>query len=120
MYSVIALAGPQHLIDTATVNLGSTYHKVFKVHTPRDCGEFPDMQGYESKDFREIELDSEDPHLHQYIIKCVDMVVDALEKRESVLEKLGVPDIESVVNGLNQGGPLFVIAGFVKHKGLSS
>lgn len=117
--SIIAMAGTTRDLEMASQFPPEVkWDRVVKVEIPDDHGEFPDVSGYESKDFQEFESKMEDGQLFPYMTKCVDAVVDFTTKNAARLEGLNFRNIHSAIHGMNTGGNIFVVAGFVDYEPL--
>jgi hypothetical protein len=119
MSSIIALAGPQNLVDLVlrkNKEQGISYDKIVKFYIPGDHGMFPDTQGDIVEDFDKIVLTCEDPQLIQYMRKCVDAILDFQVKKQDILDKLGYQDIIVETFGSRRGEYVFCLVGTVKWK----
>ena len=115
--SVIALAGAKKELMVATSFPPEVqWDKVIQIEIPDDHGDFPDLSGYTAKDYAALESVAEDGQLQGAIQKCVDAVLDYTDKNAQRLERLNFQDIKTTVAGMNTGGKVFVLAGFVSYE----
>ncbi len=112
MSSIIALAGPQKLVQV--MNFDGMYDKVCKFYIPEDHGEFPDTSGYVMEEWEKWVSKVEDPQLMQHMKRCMDAVLDFLFRKETTLDKMGFQNIVTSVHWPRQGGKVFSVAGFIK------
>ena len=115
--SIIAIAGTQKDLEQACKFPPEvTWDKVVKVVIPNDHGSFPDLSGYEAKNFAAMESSVEDGQLYGYMQTCVDAVLDFVSKNSDRLALLNFQNIKSTVSGMNTGGEMFVLVGFVSYE----
>lgn len=114
--AIIAMAGTKEDLQIACqFPPDITWDKVVKIEIPDDHGEFPDTSGYNLKKWAAFESNREDSQLHGYMQKCVDAVLDFVTRNSERLSTLHFKNIESIVTGMNEGGSIFVLAGFVNY-----
>ena len=117
--SIIAMAGTTRDLEIASQFPPEVkWDRVVKVVIPDDHGEFPDVSGYTAKDFEQFESAMEDAQLMRYMTACVDAVLDFTIKNANRLEKLSFQNILTRMCGMNTGGAMFVVAGFVDYEPL--
>lgn len=115
--SIIVLAGSDRDISQASqFPEDVSWDKIVKIVVPDDHGFFPDTSGYEMADFQQFETDMEDTQLFPYMTKAVDACLDFLTKQGERLEKLNFRNIHTTMSGMNTGGSMFVVAGFVDYQ----
>ena len=113
MWGCLALAGPKALLSEIR-EVYDTFNKVFRIVVPDDYGEFPDTTGYTQKDFETMESDMEDPALYPFMQQAMDRCLDWADKKASLADKMGLVDIENVIQWPKFGGKIFAVAGIVK------
>ena len=112
--SIIAMAGTKRdLMMASTFPPDVQWDKIVKVEIPDNHGCFPDLSGYDMSNFHEFSSDMEDDALYPYMTKCVDAVLDFTVKKAVTMEALNFQDVSSSISGMNTGGAMFVVAGFV-------
>ena len=117
--SIIALSGtPKDLTRATCFPENVKFDKVVKVPLPDGSGfgEFPDLSAYDREDFADFESKMEDNALFPFMTQCVDAVLDFTTKHSERLEKLSFRNINSSISGMNTGGKVFVVAGFVDYQ----
>jgi hypothetical protein len=115
--SIIALAGTRRDLDEACKFPPEVkWDKIVKVVIPDDHGSFPSLVGYESEDFAALESTCEDGQLYGYMQTCVDAVLDFVTRNSDRLSLLNFQNIKSTVSGMNTGGQMFVLVGFVTYE----
>ena len=112
--SVLAVVGPQKLLEDMEDPLKECYEKLHLFYIPDDYGEFPDTLGYTSKNWKTLEQDMEDPNLFPFMQKALDAVLDFNNKRQDTLDRLGYRDVESFLHAPKFGGKIWAAAGFVR------
>ena len=114
--SVIVMAGTARDLALASdFPPDVKWDKVVKIAIPDDHGQFPDTSGYEMADFQSFETDMEDHQLFPYMTKAVDACLDFLNRNGDRLVKLNFRNIHTSMSGMNTGGDMFVVAGFVDY-----
>jgi len=125
--SIIAITGRAREIDKIHFPPG-VYDKIHKFPCPDDHGEFPDMGAYETRaidengnviishDWEQFQSHMEDSQLYPYMLKCADAVTDYLTGEAELLERLGMSNIMTTMNGHKFGGRVFAVAGFVRYQ----
>ena len=117
--SILALAGiPRDLEQATQFPEDVKFDKVVKVAIPDDHGVFPSLEGYDADDFENFETVMEDSQLMPYMTKCVDAVLDFTVKNSDRLALLNYRNINTRICGMNTGGAMFVVAGFVDYQPL--
>ena len=117
--SILAVAGtPRDIAQATCFPENVKFDKVVKIPVPDDHGEFPDLSAYDREDFADFESKMEDNALFRYMTQCVDAVLDFTVKNADRLEKLNYRNINTTMAGMNTGGNVFVVAGFVDYEPL--
>ena len=117
--SILAVAGtPRDIAQATRFPENVRFGKVVKVPLPDGSGfgEFPDLSAYDREDFADFETKMEDSQLFPYMRQCVDAVLDFTTTNADRLEKLSFRNINSSISGMNTGGKVFVVAGFVDYQ----
>lgn len=109
--SIIALAGPQKIVEK--IDFPSMFDKVLKFYIPGDHGEFPDTSGYTRDDWEKISLTMEDSQLWPHMKRCMDAVLDFVDSKNKILDKLGMVNIKTEIQWPRFGGDVFGVCGFV-------
>ena len=113
MISGLAIAGSKQALKQIDIPQ-ETYDVVCKFETPGDHGEFPDTRGYDDKNWEELESVMEDSQLWPYMTKCMDSMVDFTVRESERKCKTGFINVKSTLHWPKEGGPVFMVAGFVE------
>lgn len=114
-WSIIAISGPEkEAKETRKLLLGDNkFNKVLCFGHPDNYGMYPDTSGYDSDNWEEMELLDEDSALHPQITKCVDAVLDYINKKYDFACKMFPGQVEKNMHFPKKGGKLFFVTGHV-------
>lgn len=112
-YSCMAIAGSSGEIGNMHSKLIGTFNDVFTFSIPDDHGNFPDTTGYEAKNFAELESTIEDPALFRSMQRCLDAVVDKVDRKFERYCRQYPGRVEKFVHWPKFGGSVFGVVGFV-------
>ena len=114
-FSILAIAGPDKHAKLLRNDLirKELFNKVHVFSTPSDCGDFPDTTGYTQENWGEIELLNEDPALFQVMTKCMDCVLEYVNRKYIWCCDNFAGRVEKHVQWPKFGGSLFAVAGNV-------
>ena len=114
-YGCMAIAGTSEEVGKLHQAMIGIYNDVYTFSTPDDHGSFPDTQGYTSENFAELESSVEDPALFAVMQKCMDAVMDRVDRRyDRFCVQFPASRVEKFIHWPKFGGKVFAVVGFVK------
>jgi len=114
-WSIIAISGPEIETRKARHDILSEqlYNKVLAFGHPDDYGLYPDTSGYDSDNWEDVELLDEDGNLFRHMTKCMDAVLEYVNKKYKKASNLYPGEIEKSIHWPKKGGKMFFVTGHV-------
>lgn len=114
-YAILAVAGPESEAKKARYDMleSGLYNKVYAFGHPDDYGDYPDTSGYNDDQWESIELLDEDSNLWKYMQKCMDCVLEYVNKRYSHCCDMFPGSVAKHIHWPKKGGKLFFVTGHV-------
>lgn len=114
-YSVLAIAGPHEEAMLAKSEMldAKMYNKVYAFGHADDYGNYPDTTGYEDGNWEDIELVDEDSNLYKYMTKCMDAVLEYVNKKYTYCCGVYGGNVEKHIHWPRKGGKMFFVTGHV-------
>ena len=113
-YGCMAIAGSSEDVGNIHREMLNIYNEVSIFSVPDDHGSFPDTQGYTAENFADLESVSEDPQLFKVMQKCMDFVMDKVDRKYERFCMQYPGRVEKFIHWPKFGGNVFAVVGFVK------
>jgi hypothetical protein len=113
-YGVMAIAAPSDEVSAIHSNMIAMFNDVLTFPISDSYGEFPDTRGYDDKNFAELESTMEDPALFKTMQKCMDAVMDKVDRKYERFCSQYPGRVEKFIHWPKFGGKVFAVVGIVK------
>ena len=114
IYSCMAIAGESGDIGEVHRQSVGLYNDVGTFSIPDDFGWYPSTEGYTAENFAQMESTIEDPALWSSMQKCMDYVMDHVDKKYERFCTQYPGRVEKFIHWPKFGGKVFAVIGFVK------
>ena len=113
-YGCMAIAAGDEEANSLHRAMCGIYNDVYVFKVPDDYGEFPSTEGYTAENFAQMESSVEDPALFKFMQKCMDSVMDRVDRKFERFCTQYPGCVEKVIHWPKFGGKVFAVVGFVK------
>lgn len=114
LYGCVSIAGSKNSVGNIHRELVGMFNDVDMFTVPDDTGSFPDTRGYTSENFAGLESTVEDPALYGVMQKCMDAVMNRVDKRYERFCEQYQGKVEKFIHWPKFGGNVFAVVGIVK------